>query len=140
MRDTYYKGRRADAGAGAEAQRGPYMLDRDVGLPRPIPEGAADVPVAREIRVERERAIDQRHHRADILAEMRQREGRVRQDAWILAANFQCSPCEIGALQPVSLGVVAPAVYNEPNTADRCDSECGPIMRIARDRLAHKRQ
>ena len=36
MRDAYYNERRADAGAGTEAQRGFDMLDRDVGLARPI--------------------------------------------------------------------------------------------------------
>ena len=35
MRGAYYEERRADAGAGTEAQRGFDMLDRDVGLARP---------------------------------------------------------------------------------------------------------
>jgi hypothetical protein len=35
MRHTYRKERRADAGAGTEAQRGLIMLDRDIGLARP---------------------------------------------------------------------------------------------------------
>jgi hypothetical protein len=70
MRCAYLKERRADAGAGAEAQRGFEMLDRDVGLARKQSQGAADVPAAREIRVEREGAVSQRHHGTDILAEI----------------------------------------------------------------------
>src|SRR5208282_3177714 len=48
---AYLQERRADPGARTEAQRGLDMLDRDVGLACPIPEGAADVPAAREARV-----------------------------------------------------------------------------------------
>ena len=38
------------------------MLDRDVGLALPEPEHTAEVPAAREIRVECQGAIDQRHY------------------------------------------------------------------------------
>ena len=47
MRHTYWKERQADAGTRTEAQRSFDMLDRDVGLARPIPEDAADKPAAR---------------------------------------------------------------------------------------------
>jgi hypothetical protein len=46
MARAYYKTRRADAGAWTEAQRSFKMLDRDVGLARPQPEEAANVPAA----------------------------------------------------------------------------------------------
>ena len=36
VRGAYYKERRADAGAGTEAQRSFNMLDRDIGLARPF--------------------------------------------------------------------------------------------------------
>ena len=73
MRGAYYKKRREDAGAGTEAQRSFDMPDRDVRLSRPHSENGADVPAAREIRVEREGTVNQRHHRADVLAEIGQR-------------------------------------------------------------------
>ena len=70
------------------------------------------MPAAREVRVERQGAIDQRHHGADVLAEIGQREGGIRQDARIVAGHFQGSPCEIGALQTVRLRIFAPTVKN----------------------------
>jgi hypothetical protein len=42
MRDAYYIGRRASAGAGAEPQCSLDMLDRNVGLARPDPDVATD--------------------------------------------------------------------------------------------------
>ena len=44
---------RTYSGAGTEAQRGLDMLDRDVGLASPIPEGAAEEPPPRVVRVKR---------------------------------------------------------------------------------------
>jgi len=92
----------------------------------------------RKIRVEREGAVDQRHHRADIFAEIGQRLCGIRQDARIVAGHFQRAPCEIGALQTVRRRVLAPAVDNQPHTADRGPGEGGPVPRIARDRLLQK--
>ena len=51
MRAADYNELRAEPGAGTEAQRGLEMLDRDVGLARPLPEGAAYVPAARVVRI-----------------------------------------------------------------------------------------
>jgi len=53
MRSADHLKWRANAGAGTEAQRGLDMLDRDIELSGPHPEGTADVPSAREARVER---------------------------------------------------------------------------------------
>jgi hypothetical protein len=53
------------------------MLDRVVRLPSPQHEDAADVPAAREARVERQRTADQRYHCADVLAEIGEREGGI---------------------------------------------------------------
>jgi len=47
MRDANESERRADADAGTEAQRGFEVLDCEVGLARPLPEDAADVPATR---------------------------------------------------------------------------------------------
>ena len=73
MRGAYYKERRAAAGTRTEAQRGLDVLDRNVGLARPLPEDAAEVPAAGVVRVERQCAINQCDHGADVLAEIRQR-------------------------------------------------------------------
>src|SRR5215469_730152 len=123
MRAAYYSERRADAGAGTEAQRGFDMLDRNVGLTRPIPECATEIPAARVVRVERQGAVDQRYHGTDILAEIGQRVGGIRPDAWIVAGHHQGSPSEIYALQTICLRVFAPIVNKQPKTALRSPSE-----------------
>src|SRR5215472_18310058 len=123
MRSAYQRKRRADASAGTEPQRGLEMLDRDVGLARPIPEGAADVPAARIIRIERQGTVDQRRHGTDILAEIGKRMGCIRQDARIVAGHFQGSPCEFGALHAVRLSIFATIVTEQPKTALRGPGE-----------------
>src|ERR1700738_521507 len=95
------KERVADSGAGVETKRGPQMLDRDVRLARKIPENAADEPPACEIRVERQSAVDQRYHRADVLPEIGERESDLRQDTRVVVGHFQGSACELSALQSV---------------------------------------
>ena len=55
------------------------MVDRGFEVSRQKPQAAANVPAAREARVERKCAIDQRHHRADVLSDERQRIGSIRQ-------------------------------------------------------------
>jgi len=45
------------------------MIDRDIGLACPLPEGTADVPAMGKIRVEHQGTVNQRHHGAGILAE-----------------------------------------------------------------------
>ena len=44
-------------------------------------------------------------HGADVLAEIGQREGGIRQDARVVAGHFQGSPGEIGALPTVRLRI-----------------------------------
>src|SRR5215469_6557949 len=116
------------------------MLDRDVGLTGPIPEGATDLPAAREARVEREGAIDQRHHRTDVLAEIRQRSGGIGKDARIIAGDLQGPPRKIDALPRVPGGIRAPAVGDESKAAETSPGEGGPVMRIALDCLIEKAQ
>src|SRR6516165_1126801 len=120
---AYCRERRANAGAGTEAQRGFKMLDRDVGLVRPNPENAADVPATREARVEREGAVNQPYQGADVLGEMTQGKGGIRQDAWIVAGRFQGSPGEIHALKTVRRRILAAAVCHKPKTAERGPDE-----------------
>ncbi|HEY2541220.1 MAG TPA: hypothetical protein VGI28_17250 [Stellaceae bacterium] len=92
MREAYLKERRADAGARTEPQRGFEMLDRNVLLARVTPQDAAHEPAAREVRVKRQRAVTQRDHRADVLAEPGQRTGGIHQDARVVAGHFQGPP------------------------------------------------
>src|SRR5215472_8583640 len=89
MRGSYYLEGRADPGARTESQRSLGMLDRDVELAGPIPEYAANEPAAGVIRVERQGTIDQRHHRADVLAEIGKPLGGMHQDAWVIAGRLQ---------------------------------------------------
>src|SRR5215472_8055743 len=62
-----------DAFARAEALRVFSVVDRGFEVSRQKPQAAANVPAAREARVERKCAIGQRHHPADVLSEERQR-------------------------------------------------------------------
>src|SRR5436309_15953113 len=103
------------------------MLDRDVRLARKIPEDAADEPAACEIRVEREGTLDQRRHGADVLSEIGQREGGLRQNARIVAGYFQRAPCELGALQSVSRRIFGPTVHMQPKTAVCGPGQSGPV-------------
>src|SRR6516165_4702150 len=88
----------ADSSAWAETQRGLDMRDRHVRLPRRHSEDAANMPAAREIRVERERTVGQCHHGADVLAKIGERLGSIRQDARVVARDFEGSPGEINTL------------------------------------------
>src|SRR6516162_7271864 len=135
---AYYSKRRADAGSRAEAQRGLEMFDRDVGLARPTSEDATDVPAAREIWIEGQSTVNQCHHGPDVLAEIGKCERGIRQNARIVAGNFQSSSCEADPLPTIYLPVFTPTVLKQPKTAGCTPGECGPVTRIARDRLLHK--
>src|ERR1051326_7135697 len=110
------------------------MLDRDVRLARPLPKEAADIPTARIVRVERERAVNQRHHRVNILAEVGKRVGGSDQNEGVVASYFQCPPCIIDTLQAVQLRIFAATVTKQPLAAQGGASERRPIMRGARGR------
>jgi hypothetical protein len=73
MRNAHVERQAANPGPRIEARRGFEMLDCDLGLTRPHPEGAADAPGAREIRVQRQCTIDERCHSPDVFAEIGQR-------------------------------------------------------------------
>src|SRR5580704_13487040 len=111
------------------------MLERDVGLARLNSKYAADVPAASEVWVERQRAVDQRQHRTDVLPKIAQRVGGIRQDDRVVAGYFEGSPCEIGTFQTVRFPVLAPTVEKQPMTEERTPGEGWPVTRIACDRL-----
>src|SRR6516165_4781777 len=135
MRRAHYSERRTDPGAWAEPQRGLDMRDRSIGLARVQPEGSAAVPSACKIRVESERTVDQRDHRPDILAEIGECLGGIRQSARIVSGNLEGSSGEIDTLHTVDRGGIAPTVKEQPITAERGPGESGAIVRITRDRL-----
>src|SRR5262249_47960997 len=112
IRRAYHAKRRADPGAGTEAQRGFAMLDRYVQLARAPSEKSAIMPAARGIRVERQGTVDQRHHRADVRAEIAQRDGGISQDARVVPVHFQGAPGELDALKAIRRGVFAAIVEN----------------------------
>src|SRR6516165_9041345 len=135
MRRAHYSERRTDPGAWAEPQRGLDMRDRSIGLARVQPEGSAAVPSACKIRVESERTIDERDHRPDILAEIGECLGGIRQSARIVSGDLEGSSGEIDPLHTVDRRSVAPTVKEQPITAERGPRESGAIVRITRDRL-----
>src|SRR5712664_3016911 len=82
--------------ARAQAQCGLDMLDRDVWVACPEPENAAaNKLAASEAGVERQRAVDQADHRADILAEIRQRGGGIDDSPGGVLPHLQRLPREI---------------------------------------------
>ena len=96
--------------ARAETQRGLDVLDREIWLPGPQPEQAADVPTAREARVERQGTIDQRHRGTDVLAEIPEDERGIGEDAGVVTGHLQRPPREIDRFAAVRLRVFAPTV------------------------------
>src|SRR5215471_7384150 len=138
MRRAYDKERRADPGPRAEAEGGFRTLNRKVGLARPKPKDAADVPAAREIRVERQCTVHELDHRVDILAEPGQSNGGIRQDSRIVTCYLEGSPGEISTLTTVRRRIFAPIVVYQPLAAGRGPGECRPVTRIPCDRLLQK--
>ena len=116
------------------------MLDREIVLTGPDPENAAQIPAAGEARVERQRTVDQPDHGADILAEIRQHEGGVGEDARVVLRHLERLPSKIDGLAAVCLRLFGPAVTDEPQVADRRPGQCRPVMRIDRDRLLKQSQ
>src|SRR5438477_2210267 len=82
------------------------------------------MPPARKAWIERHDAVRQRHHGADILAEIAQHVSGIGQDARVIAGGFQRSPREIGTLTPIRVRIFAAIVQKQPNAA-----ECGPSER-----------
>ena len=91
------------------------------------------MPTAREIGVQSQRTIDQSHHGANVLSEIRQRHGRVRQHGRIIARHREGSSSEIAALKTVCLAIFAPTIEQLPEAAHRGPRERRPVISIALD-------
>jgi hypothetical protein len=102
--------RHAYSRAGAEPQRGFQMLDCQIELPGTRPESSAEVPAARETRVQPQSAIDQRDHCAEIFPEDPQRERGIGKYGRVVAMRLQGAPSEINTFAAVRLRIVAAAV------------------------------
>src|SRR5205807_708322 len=61
------------------------------------------------------------------LAEIGQRERGIHQNSWIIAGDFEGSPCEIDTLQTVRHRLFAPAIEKQAETAMRGPGECPRI-------------
>ena len=55
----------------------------------------------REARIERQRTVDERYHRTNVLAEVCQGRSGIHQDTRIIARDFEGSPGEISTLQEI---------------------------------------
>ena len=88
MRGADNREGKADARTGAKTKRCLDMLDRKVRLPSHHPDAPALEPPARKARVKRQRTIDQHHHGADVLAEHREHDGRIRKDCRIVTGRL----------------------------------------------------
>src|SRR5580700_4709860 len=95
------------------------MLDREIVLTGIYPEHAAQIPAAGVARIERQRAVDQPDHGADILAEIRQSIGGVGEDTRVVLRHLERLPSEIDGLAPGRLRLLGPAVNDKPQMAER---------------------
>src|ERR1700730_13433645 len=111
------------------------MFDCEIVLPGEYPEKATQIPAAGEARVEGECAIDQPHHGTDVLAQIRQHNGGISEDARIVLPELERPPGKIDALLSIIIGRFGPALSDEPQVADCRPGQCGPVMWIDRDRL-----
>src|SRR5271167_623988 len=137
---AYREERRADPRAWAEPHRDFDMLDPDVGLARPSPEDAAELPLPRETRIEQEGAVYQPDHGADVLAEIGQRLSGIREGARIVAGHFERTPGVIDRSPSVRGAIIASAIKHQPKAALRGPGKRRSVIRVARDRLLHQPQ
>src|SRR3984893_3226649 len=84
----------------AEARGHLSMLDREIRLAGPQPEKTADVPAAREARIEGEGAIDQCNHRIEVFAENSERHCGVGQNARVVPRRLDGPPSKVDSLRP----------------------------------------
>ena len=79
------------------------MLDREIGLTGEDPEKAAHKPAAGKARVKRKRPVDQPDHGADVLAEVRQHQGGVGEEAGVILPHLERLPGKRASDPPDSL-------------------------------------
>jgi len=84
------------------------MLDREIVLTGIYPDKAAPKPATRKARVQGQRPIDQPDHRADILAELSQRNGGVGEDARVVLPHLERLAGKVGALPAMRLRLRSP--------------------------------
>src|SRR3979411_2148368 len=82
--------------ARAQTQGGLHMLDREIVLAGHDPYHAAQIPAAGVVRGEPERTVEEPDHGTDVLAEIRQHEGRVDKDARVVLSHLERLPSKIG--------------------------------------------
>src|SRR5215472_7778184 len=124
----------ARLGARAEPQRPTGVFDRQIRLPGPQSEKAADVPAVRVTRIKGEGAVDQHDHRIDVLAETGKGKSGVRQDARVVSRDRQGAARKVDALLPVRIPIQGGAVADEVHAPASRQGERRSIIRIASDR------
>src|SRR5512143_804144 len=100
----------ANPSAWAEPHRDLDMLDRGIGITRLPPQKPTDDPATRIARIESQRSIDQRDHRADVFPKIRERLGCIRNRNRIFARHLQRSPTIFHALALITVGIFARSV------------------------------
>ncbi len=111
------------------------MLDREIVLTGKGPDKTAQKPAAGIAWVERQRALNQPDHGADILAEKGQHQGGVGEDARVVLRHLKRLPGKISGLMAVCLQRCGPTVGDEQLVAGRRPGKRRPVMPIDRDRL-----
>ena len=109
------------------------MLYCQIGLASDQPHGTAGVPAACEARVQQQRAIGQRDHGADVLAEIGERKGGIGQDGGIVAGHLQGPATALHSLAPILFRIVGPTVDIAHNMADRRPGDGRPEIGVALD-------
>lgn len=107
------------------------MFDRKLRLTCPEPDHATHVPASCETRVQPQRPINQRDHRADVLAKVGQRIGSIHQHSRIVIGDVHRPPGELLRPQIIHRAICAALFPNQPHAADRGPGERGAITRVA---------
>ncbi len=131
--------RRTRSLARAQPQRSLGMLDREIVLTGPQPQDTTQKPAAGEARGERQGAVDQRHHGADILAEIGQNKGGVGQDARVVPRHLERLPGKIDRFAG-GLRLFGPALSDEPHLAHRRQGQRRTAVPVDRYRLMEQFQ
>src|SRR4051812_31519175 len=100
------------------------MLDREIVLTGPNPEGAARMPATGKARVKCQRTVDQPDYGADVLAEIRQQEGGVGEDTRVVLPRLERLPSKIDALAAICLRLFGPVSSVEVRVAARGQGQC----------------
>src|SRR5713101_4989257 len=110
------------------------MLHCQIRLPGPKPEETADVPAARVAWIQGERAIDQKHHRVDVLAESGERHGSVCQNPGIVASYFHGAAPKLNSLLPDILSIRSGGVCGQKMAAVPREAESWGVLRVTTNR------